>query len=442
MIKVLGKEYTKDQANDLVKKYFVWFLVAIYPTSVLFIKHSFSLAMLVMMICGSVILFRDRKEGNLSDHACEILFFKVGLAGLAVSTLSLVAGGRLLEISTSELEYFDKQLRFLFFVPFLILMKRTGIPEKIIWWGAVAAALSSGIYALALKIISPEIFRVSGGGNPISFGCFSVISAFVSLNGLIYFKKIRNSLVLLPVAAFFLGLTGSVLSGSRGAWLAIPVLSVITLINCKKFIKPVHTLIALISGLVAVFIISRSVDGSIIHNRLSETGSAVKKYFYGLDDLNTSADGGFISIGGRLEMYRVALDMIEHHPLLGVGPGRYHGKILEYIEAGKADKAIGIYQYPHNDYLTVATCNGIPGLVIFVLTAYLLPLYILYVYSGKDPSKPLFWVGVIFIAGYMIFSVSNSTLFKNIRLHYYYLLLAAISVALRSGRSEKGGKGN
>lgn len=74
MIRVLGKEYTKDQANDLVKKYFVWFLVAIYPTSVLFIKHSFSLAMLVMMICGSVILFRDRKEGQLSDHACEILF--------------------------------------------------------------------------------------------------------------------------------------------------------------------------------------------------------------------------------------------------------------------------------------------------------------------------------------------------------------------------------
>lgn len=98
------------------------------------------------------------------------------------------------------------------------------------------------------------------------------------------------------------------------------MLSVITLINFKKFIKPVHAFVALVSVLVAVFIISRSVDGSIIHNRLSETGSAVKKYFYGLDDLNTSADGGFISIGGRLEMYRVALDMIEHSSTTGRRP--------------------------------------------------------------------------------------------------------------------------
>ena len=175
----------------------------------------------------------------------------------------------------------------------------------------------------------------------------------------------------------------------------------------------------------------------MIQKRLFETGEAVKKYFYGLDDLNTSGDGAFISIGGRLEMYRVSLEMISSNPILGVGPGRYHAKTMELIEEGRADRAISIYQYPHNDYLTVATCTGLPGLVFFLMTAYFLPLYILYVYSGKDATNSMLWAGVILVAGYMVFSVSNSTMFKNVRLHYYYILLAATAVSLRYSASKK-----
>lgn len=418
--------------REAVSKYGVWCLVAIYPTSVLFIKHSFTPAMLLLMISGTVIYFRDKKTGCIADYSLESIFFKAGITGIFFSVISLLVSGDLMNVKTAEFEFFDKQFRFLFFAPFLVFLKKTGIPEKLIWWGAVAAALCSGLYAVSVKLVHPEVLRVTGGGNPINFGCFSIISAFISLNGFFFFKKIKKHLVFLPVTAFLSGFTGSVLSGSRGAWLAAPLLVIITFFNFKRYFRAFHVFLVIVAGLVCALVISMTFDESVLFSRLSEAGSAVKKYFDGGDELGSSSDGAFISIGGRLEMYRVAFDIIKDNPFFGAGPGRYQKEVRKKIEAGAADKGIGIYQYPHNDYLTVATCCGIPGLVLFVLTAYLLPLYIIYACSGKNIRKPLFCAGMVVIAGYMIFSVSNSTLFKNVRLHYYYLMIASIAVSLKS----------
>jgi O-antigen ligase len=418
--------------KDLAIKYFVWTIVAVYPACVLLLQSSFTLVMLAVVAFGTVIFYKDWKAGELSDHACEILLLKVGMAGLALSLISLFAGGRLVDISSAELEYFDKQLRFMFFVPFLILMKRTEMPEKIIWWGAIAAALCAGAYSIITKIITSEIARVSIINNPINFAYFSVLAAFVSINGLFFFMKMKRYFVCLPILAFFIGLSGAIFSGSRGAWLAIPVLTVLTIVNFKKHFNPAHVYAAAISGLVLTAIIIGTVGDSIVQDRLAQIGSEVKKYYAGSNDLRSTVNSSLGSVGLRLEMYRVSLDISKNNPFFGAGPGRYQYSVNEYIDAGKINSGIKNFRYPHNDYLTVATCTGIPGLVIFVITVYFLPLYILYIYAGKDSSQPLFWAGVIIVAGYMIFSLSNSTMFKNVRIYYYCLMLCAICASLKS----------
>lgn len=420
--------------KDLTIRYFVWTMVAVYPTCVLLIKSSFTLVMLALMVLGSVVFFKDWKAGKLSNHACEILLLKFGLAGLAISLISLFAGGRLADISSTELEYFDKQLRCMFFVPFLILMKRTEMPEKIIWWGAVTAALCAGTYSIVIKIINPEMARISFVSNPIDHGYFLVLAAFISINGLFFFMKMKSSFVCLPILAFFIGLSGAILSGSRGAWLAIPILTVLTIVNFKKHFNPAHMYAAVILGLVLAAIIAGSVGDSIVQNRLTQVGSEVKKYYAGSNDLQPAVNRPLDSIGLRLEMYWVALDIIKNNPIFGAGPGRYQYNVNKYIDSGKVNKGIKNLRYPHNDYLTVATCTGLPGLVIFVITVYFIPLYILYIYAGKDLSQPLFWAGVIIVAGYMVFSLSNSTLFKNVRIYYYCLMLCAICASLKSSR--------
>ncbi len=194
--------------KDLVIKYFVWVMVCIYPTSALLIKSSFSSCYAGDGAARQCHPFQGLEGGELSDHACEILLLKFGLAGLAVSLVSLFAGGRLVEISSAELEYFDKQFRFLFFVPFLVLMKRTGIPEKLIWWGAVTAALCAGSYSIAIKIVSPETVRISAINNPINFGYFSVIAAFHFDQRTVLFHKKKKISVFFANSGIFYGLDG------------------------------------------------------------------------------------------------------------------------------------------------------------------------------------------------------------------------------------------
>lgn len=419
--------------KNLVIQYSVWIVVAVYPLCVLLIKSSFTPVMLALMVLGSVIFFKDWKSGKLSSHACEMLLLKFGLAGLAISLISLLASGRLIDITSAELEYFDKQLRFMFFVPFLILMKRTEIPEKIIWWGAVTAALCAGTYSIVIKIINPDIARISIINNPIDYGYFSILAAFISINGLFFFMKIKRSFVCLPIFAFFFGLSGAILSGSRGAWLAIPVLTVLTVVNFKKHFSPTHLYAVIIPSLMLAVIITGSIGGSTVQTRLGQISSEIKKYGARSNYLQPAVNN-LGSLGQRLEMYWVALDITKNNPIFGSGPGRYQYSVNKYIDSGKVNKEIQHLRYPHNDYLTVAACTGIPGFLIFVMTVYFIPLYILYIYAGKDLSRPLFWAGVIIVAGYMVFSLSNSTMFKNIRIYYYCLMLSAICASLKSNR--------
>ncbi len=418
--------------RDVTIKKAAWFLIFFFPVSVLFINQSFTPFMLLMAVYGIVLIFKTANSGVTSGFKPELFFLKTGLAGIVFSLLSLFLSNDPFGISSSELEYFDKQFRFLFFAVFIIMLKKTGVHERLVWWGAVLAASCSGIYAVFYKLVNPEIMRVAGGGNPINYGCFSVISAFIALNGLLFFRKYGKMYVLIPGIAFFSGMTGAVFSGSRGAWLAVPLLAVITMINFRKYFRPLYCIAVIVSFLVCLFAVARTADNSVFYSRISEAGAAVQKYFHGGDGdaLDTSTDNAYISIGGRLEMYRVAVNIIKNNPLLGAGPGRYQKTVKEYIDSGKADRGIEIYQYPHNDYLTAAACGGIFGLVFFVLTVYLLPFYLLYESSGKSAEKSLFWAGLVIIAGFMVFSLSNSALFKNIRLHYYFLMLAAICASL------------
>jgi O-antigen ligase len=60
--------------------------------------------------------------------------------------------------------------------------------------------------------------------NKINFGNISLLLGMMSLAGLFLIKETRfkKSFAIISILAFILGVTGSVLSGARGGWLAIP----------------------------------------------------------------------------------------------------------------------------------------------------------------------------------------------------------------------------
>lgn len=424
----------KENHKAFFLRNLIWGFVFLFPTSALFLNSSFSLPIILMVLYGSKLFFDSARSREAPELRYEKIFIALGTAGIILSLLSLFATRDILNISTPELEYLEKQLRFLFFVPLLFVMKKISLPEKIIWWGASFAALSSGVYALLFSFLNPEVYRIGGGGNPIFFGCFSVISSFLALNGFHFFLRMGKSAGAIPISSFCLGMTGAVLSGSRGAWLAVPFLAIVTLVHFRRHLRVFYLWVFLASSLLITLSFIAFTDSNIITQRISEAADAVGRYFAGNETLTHSTDPGFTSIGGRLEMYRASFMVISEKPFLGAGPGGYHDKVKQYIEEGKVDDGIKEYWNPHSDYLYAAATGGISGFVIFVATVYFLPFMILLAQANKSEREcpgqyeycRLLWAGVIIISGFMVFSLTDSTLFKHIRLHYYYLLLSGV----------------
>jgi O-antigen ligase len=73
---------------------------------------------------------------------------------------------------------------------------------------------------------------------------------------------------------------------------------------------------------------------------------------------------------GRTDLWRVALKMVEAHPITGVGAGDYPLTAVHYVnKAGLISSAYLIVFQPHvahDIYLEMAADLGIPGLLVFL----------------------------------------------------------------------------
>jgi O-antigen ligase len=68
------------------------------------------------------------------------------------------------------------------------------------------------------------------------------------------------------------------------------------------------------------------------------------------------------SVGQRIEFYRTTLEIIEDHPLVGVGTGGFTRAFAEKIRGTPAMMT----DNPHNDYLLLAAQAGIPAMVLLI----------------------------------------------------------------------------
>ncbi|UCH24910.1 MAG: O-antigen ligase family protein [Trueperaceae bacterium] len=97
------------------------------------------------------------------------------------------------------------------------------------------------------------------------------------------------------------------------------------------------------------------------------------------DENGTLIGEGLGRFGDRLTIARVTLPIIEEHPWFGVGPGNFIYAVTEFrLETTKTHRYASVthrfVNYAHNDYLQIASEEGIFALVAFV-TFWLLVLF-------------------------------------------------------------------
>ncbi|MDN0074806.1 O-antigen ligase family protein [Crenobacter sp. SG2303] len=187
-----------------------------------------------------------------------------------------------------------------------------------------------------------------GGGNPIHFSDVAMWLVGISVLGAVCVKQIGTGIRWGLLAAATAGLLVCVLSGSRGALVALLPLLVLVLIQMPKRRRP------LALGL-SLSVILASACLLILYPPFSErlwlAWLEVKRYY-------TEPVFTYSSVGARLEMWRIALRVMQESPLFGGGFVSYPQLMKDIPALGPIAPSLLQHAHLHNDLMQSMALGG------------------------------------------------------------------------------------
>ncbi len=157
----------------------------------------------------------------------------------------------------------------------------------------------------------------------------------------------KRSLRFFAGLSFGFGLTGLILTGSRGGWIGVLIAM---LMFFFLLVRNRHVALGRILRLAVFFLIILSSVGLLF----SET---IENRLFG-DDYNSAI--------GRIPMFQIAWSIIQDHPFGGVGINNYAVNMREYNDTLIGRRFTTIARPVHNMYLLIAGETGLLGLSLFL----------------------------------------------------------------------------
>ena len=290
---------------------------------------------------------KQRKE-NIPKEAWRYFYITLALVFLITLSAALYHPDSLVRWRYAV--YRDLILLPLVFIAFSAANIKFETLYKII----VTASLITLLWVVMILIESPQ--RWHGWlWQPINRGNIGMLAGMLCLAATIFFHDLRWKLV--AGIGFLSGVFLSILSGSRGGWLAF-FLVILTLLyqisrTHKAAIK--YTM----AGLVAVIVISVIFwDNLPISQRIEQTVNSLQAYLAG--------GNKHTSIGVRFEMWRASWHAFLENPLFGWGWNNYAQYAAKFKELGIVDLPAKEIGHPHSQYFLFLGEMGLLGILSFV----------------------------------------------------------------------------
>lgn len=221
-------------------------------------------------------------------------------------------------------------------------------PLRYFYWGLCVGAIGAGVLALLQRFVF-KIDRVPGfTHHPISFGDLALALGLMAMCTVARFRGTRFAAM--PWLALLAGMLTSVLSGSRGGWLALPlVLWPLLRYGRALYGKLLWQLLLLCLALV---LLAWLVPATGVAGRVAEAVSDVRGY---LDHQDATT-----SVGIRLELWKASWLMFTSHPWLGVGRDQFDVALHLLASQGQLQDSPALtYSSSHNDALHFLATGGV-----------------------------------------------------------------------------------
>ena len=260
---------------------------------------------------------------------------------------------------------FDKPLRFLAALPCLLLVCRYPPHPLALWLGVATGAVGGGVLALVQYGLL-GLDRASGFTNAIQFGNLSLLLGLMSALGLLAVgpaamprlpDRARLALRVWLVLGAVLGAVGSLLSQSRGGWLAL-LLALPVLWLAARPVLTRGTVVAGLSGLL-LLVATLPWTEPLLNERLTQATEEVQAY---QEDGNAAS-----SVGHRLAHWQMAFEMGLEKPLLGWNLTGYTQEKARRVARHQVHASVLLYNHAHNEYLDLFVKRGLLGLGALLL---------------------------------------------------------------------------
>ncbi len=249
-------------------------------------------------------------------------------------------------------------------------------------WGKLGIHWEEG-----LQVTANALVRIKGNfSHPLTFGNYSAMVALFLLAyrfvGKCDLTGFARGLVTFGGVAAVLS---TVMSNSRGPLLALLVGLVLLLFFLRRKYIPVG--LVLLLGVVGLMSSIQGISGRFGQNL----------------DKHMAKEWP----GGRRFIWITTLDIIEEHPVTGVGAGNffehYRDRVMESVGSNRW------YAHAHNDLLNVSAIAGIPGGVLFAGMWGCLLLYLWIGYRRAGPDSRERRLLAASLLGSVVFLASSAT---------------------------------
>lgn len=379
-----------------------------YPMLVAFPEGGATVLVLLSLI--SVIgLSRNRIKRRLTSDE-KLLLITVGLF-LSILALNVW-------YFNAKLRELDNPSRFLLLLPVFFFIRKSKLNFGYAFYGLLAGAIASFLVA-CYQMFYLDIDRVYGAVKIVAFGSISITLALMCFALALLGKNWWFRLLFL--GGFILGCTASIMSGSRGPWLALPTgLFILVFANPKSW----SVKLRMVSGFLVLLILISCYAIPIVKKRVDMAVADIDSYL--------SEDVVYTSLGLRLEAWRGSSIAFAENPILGIGENNFYKKMKQLVNEGRVHPDVLHFNHTHNEFISAALYRGIPGLLSLLLLFFVPLIY--FMKSGKTDKenvKMLSISGVMLITCLMTVSLSD-ILFCQHKLTIFYVASIYIFYGLLS----------
>ena len=226
------------------------------------------------------------------------------------------------------------------------------------------------------------------------------------------------------VSGLLAGLSGAFLSGTRAAWVAAllaTLLGVMIQTHISKKLK--YGLIVLILVLWAG-----------LYGGSTAVRDRMNLGWYELTQ--PLAEVADTSVGLRRQYWAASIQMISDHPIWGIGRFQFPKEKQLLVDAGTLTSAASQYDHPHNELLFAWVELGFLGFM-GVLCLYLGPAYFFWsYYQAKDASvRWMATIGLMVVSSYVIFGLVDVMIVAWVMQAPVYLLSVIMPIVFILSKS-------